>query len=222
MTRSSFARRWAAPLAGCALFGAAFVGGYQGAVPMPEVSVRWLRQNAAGYQPAMRAPAGAELALVYITSSTCRASNRPGLPEGVERLKVLLREAARRNGRSFTTLGIAREWDTEAGIEHLRRFGRFDEVIAGRNWINTGLLRYLWEDLPGTAETPQLLVVDRRLVNRRTPEAADGLLRDERVVVRKVGSLEIERWLAQGAPLPALPRPAPAAGAAGAARPAAS
>jgi hypothetical protein len=220
MKRGILLRRWAGPLAVCAVFAAAFGGSYWGAVPGQELSIGWLRPQPSGYQPAMAAPAGAELVMIYIGASTCRSSNRPGLPGAVEQLKLRLAERARSGGRSFTTLGIARDWDTQAGIRHLGRFGRWDEVIAGRNWVNTGLLRYMWEDLPGSAETPQVVIVDRRLVSRRSPEAADGLVRDERVVARKIGDVEIERWLAQGAPIPALPRLAPAGGGGGAARPA--
>jgi hypothetical protein len=187
----------------CAVFGIAAMASSTGAVTIPEISFRWAPQPGE-YVPSKRAPDGQELALIFIGSSTCGASRHEALPAAVQRLKLEMRERALASGRSFTTLGIARDWDVDAGIEHLRRFGRFDEVIAGRNWVNTGLLRYVWEDLPGRAATPQVLVVDRRLVDRNGVEASGGVLQEERLVARLVGWQEIDRWAARGAPMPRL------------------
>lgn len=208
------ARRWRPAKLEVALaatmFGVAFLAASAGAVPAPEVSFRWRADPEGGYVPAFRAPPGRELAMVFIGSSRCAASNRESLPPAVERLKLLLRDRAAQSGRSFTTLGVARDWDVEAGLAHLRRFGRFDEVSAGRNWLNGGVLHYVWDDLPGQAATPQVVVVERRLVDRRTSEAADGVVQDERLVTRLVGWKEIERWARRGAPLQLPPVPAPA------------
>jgi hypothetical protein len=196
---------WATLLALVGTFGATFVLAFTGVTSSATASINSLRARTNDrYIPTMRALPGPELVLVFIGSSTCGPSNQRELPGQVEQLKLALQRRARTSGRSFTTLGIARDWDTDAGIRHLNRFGRFDEVIAGRNWLNTGLLRYVWEDIPGQAATPQLLVLERRLVDRRSNEAADGIVRDERLLVRKVGSAEIERWLAQSAPMPRL------------------
>ncbi|HWK90419.1 MAG TPA: hypothetical protein VNP72_10540 [Longimicrobium sp.] len=187
-------------------FGVAFLAASSGAVPIPAVTLHWRTAAPAGYAPSFRAPAGREMAFVFIGASHCTPSNHESLPPAVERLKLLLRDRAARSGRSFTTLGIARDWSVDAGLAHLGKFGLFDEVVAGRNWLNVGLLRYVWEDVPGQAATPQVLVLDRRLVDRGAPEAADGVVQDERLVTRLVGWEEIERWAARGAPLPRLPR----------------
>lgn len=184
----------------CTVFGVAVLASSTGAVTIPEVSLRWAPQRGE-YVPSKRAPDGQELALIFIGSSTCGASRHEVLPRAVQRLKLEMRERAVASGRSFTTLGIARDWDVDEGIEHLRGFGRFDEVVAGRNWVNIGILRYVWEDLPGRAATPQLLVVDRRLVDRNATEASGGVLQDEQLLVRLVGWQEIERWAARGAPM---------------------
>jgi hypothetical protein len=197
-------RAWVpyAPLA-LALFVAAFVGGLSGAAPRVRISVTEPGAKDA-YRPAMRTLPGQELVFVYIGSSGCSPSNAEFLPAAVEALKLRVAGQARRNGRSFAAVGVARDWDVERGLGHLRKFGRFDEVTTGRNWMNSGVLHYVWEDLPGTAATPQILVVDRRLVDRNSPEAAEGVIRDERLVVRKVGTEEIRRWLEHGAPMPQL------------------
>jgi hypothetical protein len=202
-------RRWRARSLEAALavtvFGGTFLASSSGAVPTPEVTLHWKTAAEDGYMPSMRAPAGQELAFVFIGASRCRPSNHESLPAAVEQAKLLLHDRAARSGRSFTALGIARDWRVDAGLAHLARFGRFDEVVAGRNWLNLGLLRYVWEDVPGEAATPQVLVLDRRLVDRNSAEAAEGVVQDERLVARLLGWDEIERWVERGAPLPDLP-----------------
>ncbi len=193
-------------LLGITLFGVAFLGAYLGQVPAPEISVEW-EAGQARYTPSYSAVDGRELAFVYIGSSGCAASNRPFLPETVKQLKLLIEEQARNRGRSFVAIGVARDWDVEAGLEHLEKFGPFDQVMAGRNWLNIGALKYIWEDVPGIAATPQVVVLDRRI---ETPEGrgAGYAIQDAHLLVRKVGTREIRRWLKRGAPLPPLEAPA--------------
>lgn len=187
------------------VFAVAFLSASSGVVPLPEVTLRWRPGANADPTPTGRIMEGPELAMVFIGASTCRASNHEGLPATVEQLARTLRGKAKRSGRSFTTVGIARDWDVEAGLAHLRKFGRFDEVSAGRNWLNSGLRHYMWEDIPGEAATPQVVVVDRRLVDRNSSAAQAGMVQGERLVARLVGWKEIQQWAERGAPLPDLP-----------------
>ncbi|MFL5383490.1 MAG: hypothetical protein ACJ8GN_13305 [Longimicrobiaceae bacterium] len=191
------------------VFAVAFLSSSSGAVPSPEVTLRWRPDPGAAPPPTGNIMEGPELAMIFIGASTCRASNHEGLPAAVEQLARTLRGKAKRAGRSFTTVGVARDWDVDAGLAHLRKFGRFDEVISGRNWLNSGLLHYVWEDIPGEAATPQVVVVDRRLVDRHSSAAEGGMVQDERLVARLVGWKEIRQWAERGAPLPDLP-PVPA------------
>lgn len=191
--------------AGVVLFMVTFLAAYAGLTPAAVVSLAWAEPGIEPrYTPSMKTEAGSELAFIYIGSSGCDPSNWEPLYGMVEELKLLARDRAFDNGRSFTAMGIARDWEVEDGIAHLRKFGRFDEIMTGRNWLNAGLLKYVWEDIPGRAATPQIVVVDRRIVDQQMPDAADGLIRDERLVIRKVGTEEIQKWLQQGAPIPIL------------------
>ena len=163
------------------------------------------------YRPARVTREGTELALVYIGSAGCVPSNRRDLPAAVEQLKRQLRDRANDANRLFAAVGVARDWEAKAGWGHLRKFGSFDEVMAGRNWLNAGVRRYVWEDIPGEATTPQVLVLERTVGDPSAAGIQYGI-HGERLVVRKVGADEIVRWARQGAPLPALPRlPAAAA-----------
>ncbi len=72
----------------------------------------------------------------------------------------------------------------------MNKFGPFDEVMSGRSWANTGVLKYVFEDLPGPAATPQVVLVERMLNARdRSYSVAE-----ERVLARAVGLEEIKRW----------------------------
>lgn len=155
------------------------------------------------YQPAYEAVPGAALALVFIGSSKCAFSTNPDLPRMVKRAKNGVKEAAVEAGKSFTTLGVAKDWNVDAGIAHLSTFGRFEEIMSGRSWMNEGVLKYIWQTLPGVPSTPQVLVVERIVT---VPFAAGDRFKvsDESVIARKIGLDEIEQWVEAGMPLPNL------------------
>ena len=78
--------------------------------------------------------------------------------------------------------------------------GRFDEVLAGRGWLNSGVLQFIYNDeLPGWAATPQVVVIEQTV----TLIAGARRIRDRREVLRKLGSEEIEEWVSGGALVPA-------------------
>jgi len=154
--------------------------------------------TSSGYRPSARLEPGPELALIYIGSASCGASNREALPGHVEKAKLAVQEAARRSGMRFVAVGVARDLRVEAGLQHLHKFGRFDEVMTGRGWMNIGALKYIYEDHPGLAATPQLLVLER--VVHFGKEGTS--IANERVLARKVGTSEIETWVKRGVAFP--------------------
>lgn len=195
-------RRWLyLSLLGGVVFGLAFLAGFAGWVPAPRISIEWGIPAEKQYVPSFSARSGPELAFVYIGSSTCAYSNLPGLPDIVRKLKQRVRARAAENHRSFAAIGVAEDWVIDDGLNHLEKFGRFDEVMTGRNWLNIGALKYFYEDIPGRTSTPQVLVVDRVVEGADAPVYG---IRDEELVVRKVGAGEIRRWLEQDIPMPTL------------------
>ena len=190
-------------ISGIAVFGFTFLGTYMGKIPTPEISVTWTLPDAsqARYVPQAKQIQGPELAFIYIGSSTCRAANNEDLPDKIEALKLLIQQKASLSGRSFAAIGISVDLAVEQGIEHLEKFGRFDEVMTGRGWVNEGLMKYVWEDLPGRGATPQVVVVDRTVEHNGPGENA---IHDEVVVTRKIGPEELQQWLANNAPIPTL------------------
>ncbi len=170
-----------------------------GLIPLPEIDVEWSipATVATSYRPDGTLASGGEIALIYVGSSQCVWSNTPELVTLVGNLKLELQARARAEQRGFVAVGIARDMVAANGLEHLRKFGAFDEVTSGRSWANIGLLKYIYGDMPGRAATPQVLVVSRTV----HAEGGHYGFRDERVLVRAIGLEDIKAWILAGAPL---------------------
>lgn len=169
-----------------------------GMMPKPEVDfrVRWTLPAFASesYEPEGRTDSGPELVFVFIGASRCRWSNLPEAKHLVRKAKLAVRDAAHKQGQGFAAIGIARDVVVSEGTAHLSEFGNFDEVTAGRGWMNAGIMRYVYHDLPGPAATPQVVVVKR---NVRVENGQRAFV-DERVVTRLAGLVEIRKWVESG------------------------
>lgn len=183
-----------------AVLGVGFMLGAAGLMPLPDVSIAWRvpAVESSQYAPASSAEPGEEVLLVYLGSSSCYWSNAPGFPSLVRKLKVDYQRRVHSSGAAFAAVGIARDRNAATGMKHLRKFGAFDEAITGHGWFNEGVRRYVYEDLPGPAGTPQIIVVRRTL----EVEGDQRSIANERVLARKVGLTEIEEWVEAGAPVP--------------------
>ena len=93
-------------------------------------------------------------------------------------------------------MGITSDVVPESGVEHLGRFGGFDQVVTGMGWRNVGLMKYL----EGAAATPQVLVLARSVV----VEAGHWEVRNERLLVRRHGLSGIRQWVKDGSRVPRL------------------
>ena len=186
-------------LAFVVLFIVAFSIAFLGIVPTPHVSIDWSQQNFAS--STYRTSPGSELVLVYIGAAGCGASNSEELFRAVRGVRETLRGRAERAPWSFSSIGVAVDASAERGLDHLDKFGQFDEVNAGRGWLNTGGLQYIWEEIPGEAATPQLLIIHREV------SADDGgwSVRNRRVLSRHVGANKIIEWYDREAPLGSVP-----------------
>ncbi len=135
--------------------------------------------------------AGEELVFVFVTSSSCPGTKDPRLPGALSRARDGLASQAERDGQRFVTIGVAMDWSIPSGKRMLDRFGPFDEIVVGRGWLNTGVIKYIWEDIRGIGATPQVVVTERSIAwaGNRTIEVDY-----ERLVVRKTGPDQIEEW----------------------------
>lgn len=172
-----------------------------GLLPIPSVDVRWNVPllSDGHYVPSGTLGPSEQIVLVYVGSSTCAWSNLPELPGLVRAMKTEFQSRARRQGKAFGALGIARDRLAADGLRHLAKFGVFDEIMAGNSWGNTGIQHFLFGDseLAGPAATPQVFVLSRRLAY----PAGSVSVEDERVLLRKTGFESIREWTADGFPI---------------------
>jgi hypothetical protein len=133
---------------------------------------------------------GPQLVMVFIASSTCAGVNDPALRDAVRRVRNGLQHEAGRRDQTFVTIGVSLDTSIDVGVALLRRFGRFDEISVGYNWLNGAAVKYVWHDMPGAASMPQILVIERDV------EVTDAgvRIRSERARYRKVGSAAIAAW----------------------------
>lgn len=159
---------------------------------------------ASAYTPRYRRETGPQLVMIYFGSSGCAASNQPALPEAVEALKIRLAGFAEQQEMSFVSIGVALDWNPERGVEHLSKFGRFDEISAGYNWGNTLGLRYMWSEESVTPTTPQV-VVYRRLFIAPVDSAGPPYYgeSDLELLGAVSGVDRIEEWVQSGSAWPA-------------------
>jgi hypothetical protein len=197
-------RIWSLVGAGMLVFGVAFVTSYR--LPWLHLPFGTSRSHQGQYQPAYGTVDGPQLVMIYFGSAHCAWSNAKGFPATLEKVKLGLEQEARDHGWSFEAVGVALDWDAKEGLDHLRKFGEFDEVSAGLNWGNALAIKYFGDRIPEPASTPQVLVVLRNLLQ---PNFQKGLftyrVNNERLVARKSGLYQIESWISNGLPLPGFP-----------------
>lgn len=143
--------------------------------------------------------AGRELVMVYVGSSRCAYSNDPSVPGVLQVIAESLETFAHSHKGSVVRLGIGVSPSVSQGAAYFRRFdGMFDELILGRSWVNTGMMRYVLRDFQSVPVTPQLIVTTRRLHDSVLDGLKTWTVSDESLVLRRVGlaaiqSLEHER-----------------------------
>ena len=103
----------------------------------------------------------------------------------------LLRDSADGIGARFSSVGVALDWTPSAGIGWLKGIADFDEIIAGREWVNLGAIAYVWRDSSAVPALPQLVVLARtvRLENNRIVAS------QPQPILRLLGEQAIRAWV---------------------------
>lgn len=190
-----------------AVFAVCFALGASGIIQLHRVDITWHSDSQSSWQqhytPVYRDTSGTELVMVYLGAASCYFSNDESLPCLVEEVKLALRERARMHEISFSTIGVAVDRRVEDGINHLDKFGIFDEIMTGRSWYGTGARQYYFDLLPGVASTPQVLVYRRELSVPSVGQTdSPRFFSGETEIVRKQGLDEFRNWLGRGLPMP--------------------
>lgn len=153
------------------------------------------------YIPRQELPEGGQIELLYIGSSTCRWSNGEQLPDLVDKIKVRLAARADSGAMSFKAVGVALDWRTAAGYEHLKSVGPFDEISVGGNWSNTHVLEHVMPVTGGSVRTPGLIVFRRQIQNiGENPVRGTPVVGDRQLLAVVDGPAAMTRWLERGLP----------------------
>jgi len=151
------------------------------------------------YEPSYEVPNGPAVVFVYLGSYDCGPCHDPALKEAVEKAKLLLAERAKAEGKAFMAIGTSLGWDVEKGLGFLRDTGHFDELIVGRNWLNSAALTYLWGDKAAQPALPGIVVYEQTLGWR---EDGRGIEAGERIYMLDLaGQQALIAWVEAGAPL---------------------
>ena len=135
--------------------------------------------------------------LIAPTSNANRA-----FVDAISSARDSVRAYARRNNYIYTTIGIADDWNPERGVEQLSEYGHFDELIVGRNWLNSGVELYVTQEAAPN-EVPQVLIV-RRTVSVDSLPVQYGPLTQ---ILRMSGTDDVLEWARAGFPILALREP---------------
>jgi hypothetical protein len=136
-----------------------------------------------------RVSSGVELVAILFASSTCPASNDPELPLALSVIRKSLRRSLSDSGRALIWAAASLDLSPRSGLAFLKRFGDFDEVSAGGSWLNSDALHLIVRDLPGPLQTPQLVLLERRVRAGRSSLT----VATDRIVARYVGADAIKQ-----------------------------
>lgn len=106
------------------------------AVRHVELTVHWRGDHDGSYTPGDSTVPGPQLWFVYVGHSACGWCNNEDLPPAVKRVKQRLAAYADSSGITFKALAVALDYNLGAGLNHISKFGRFDEVSVGDHLTN--------------------------------------------------------------------------------------
>lgn len=137
-----------------------------------------------------------EINLIYIGSSTCKFCKNKNLHNIVDSAKSIIYEKSKSLEIGFSAVGIAAELNPEKGIDHLKDYGYFNEMIVGNSWNNNGTIKYMGE-MGFESSTPQII-----LTYRTYTEYIHTKIENEKEIANYIGLKNIINWVRKGAPLP--------------------
>jgi hypothetical protein len=121
----------------------------------------------------------------------------------VNRIKLRLAEYAETHRIGFKATGVAVDWQPEKGVEHLKKFGAFDEISSGYDWGNTLALRDIWDPTEIHPQTPQLILYQRDFSIAKGRAGPPRYFETNRIrLITKIGSSAILEWAAVGVQVP--------------------
>jgi hypothetical protein len=139
-----------------------------------------------------------EYVVYFISAAFCVANRQPGFHEAVARLRPSVLAQARATSRTVSVVGVSVDPSADTAVAYLQRLGEWDEIAAGRNWMNTAVVRYVWQNGWGPPVVPQVIVVRHTVT--RSPRAI--VVGPDEKVLAATGHDAIVDWIARGTPIP--------------------
>lgn len=141
----------------CVIGGVVGAGGRYAVMRSTAPSPR-VREVPAVYADTALGTAPREL-VIFFGTELCSSCRIPGVSDRVRAIVDSLRGIAVARKIKFVSLGIALDGSPVDGLGWLTKFGQFDEVAIGGNWLNTAVLHYVWSDPATTPGVPQVLLL---------------------------------------------------------------
>ena len=152
-------------------------------------------------QTSLRSGPSEELLFVVVASSFCVGARDPHFPDVIGSARKLVESEARRRGFGFGAIAVDVDWSVTDGLAFVNKLGAFDEVVVGRNWLNSGIEHFINPAL-APLSVPQILVIKRHI----DVAASAVAISDAVLIARAAGSDGIATWVASTTPFSETPR----------------
>lgn len=145
---------------------------------------------------------GRQLIALVIVSSSCGFCQEKQMKAGLRQIRTKLQSSQGSSYSKVSVVGIAIDDDIRDGIGFLRSLGPygevFDEISAGRGWLNEFITDFVWRDGIGKPATPQVILLAHTVDASRYPDLID--IGADSVIRVIVGRDSLLGWIRSGTP----------------------
>ena len=147
-------------------------------------------------------PSGDHLVAYVLLSHRCPFSRDKTTQAAVAQIRSSLKTLEGREYAKVSVVGVAVEYDLNAGFEYLRGLQRsaraFDELSIGRGWLNDFVTALVWRGGFAQPATPSVVVLRRRVDASAYPQISVG---PDSLLLSVRGRPDLVSWVAQGTPI---------------------
>ena len=147
-------------------------------------------------------PSGDHLVAYVLLSHRCPFSRDKTTQTAVAQIRSSLKTLEGKEYAKVSVVGVAVEYDLNAGFEYLRDLQRsapaFDELSIGRGWLNDFITALVWRGGFAQPATPSVVVVRRRVDASAYPQMSVG---PDSLLLSLRGRPDLVSWVAEGTPI---------------------
>lgn len=134
--------------------------------------------------------------VVYMTAPGCSYCNRRAHVSDIKRLKDSLAVTAREINCDIDVSAIIVSGKVQRGINHISKYGNFDEISTGRLWHNSLLDEYAWNRKMKKIMVPQVAVFKTVYESKEPP-----IRKSKQIISTQRGTKKIREWVNNGTPV---------------------